>query len=59
MYTHEWDPAETDADLICRRHDTYEAAGIQHIVAALSRRDMDSWLSSMERLAGILGLRPR
>jgi probable F420-dependent oxidoreductase len=59
MYTHEWDPAETAADLIRRRLDTYEAAGVQHIVAALSRRDIDSWLTSMETLAGIVGLRPR
>jgi hypothetical protein len=59
MYTHEWDPAETNADLIRQRLDTYRTAGIQHIVAALSRRDIDSWLQSMETLAGIVALRPR
>ena len=59
MYTHEWDPAETAADLIRRRLDIYETAGVQHIVAALSRRDIDSWLHSTEMLAGIVGLRPR
>jgi probable F420-dependent oxidoreductase len=59
MYTHAWDPAEVGADAIRERRDEYEKAGIQHIVAALSRRDIDSWLRSMEALADILGLMPR
>jgi probable F420-dependent oxidoreductase len=59
MHTHEWDPAQTDADLIRRRLDTYQTAGIQHIVAAISRRDIDTWLRSMETLASIVALRPR
>jgi probable F420-dependent oxidoreductase len=59
MYTHDWDPAEVDADVLRERRDVYEDAGIQHVVAALSRRDLDSWLRSMETLAGILGLVPR
>ena len=54
MYTHDWDPAEVDADVIKRQRDTYEEAGIQHLVIALSRRDIDSWLGSMERVAAIL-----
>jgi probable F420-dependent oxidoreductase len=59
MYTHAWDPAEVDADVIRERRDEYEDAGIQHVVAALSRRDIEGWLRSMETLAGILGLVPR
>jgi probable F420-dependent oxidoreductase len=59
MYTHDWDPAEVDADVIRERHAVYEDAGIQHIVAALSRRDIDGWLRSMETLAGVVGLVPR
>jgi alkanesulfonate monooxygenase SsuD/methylene tetrahydromethanopterin reductase-like flavin-dependent oxidoreductase (luciferase family) len=59
MYTHEWDPAATDSELIRRRLVTYEDAGIQHIVAAMSRRDIDSWLRSAEHLARIVDLSPR
>jgi hypothetical protein len=64
MYTHAWDPAQaeshrTGADLIRSQAGVYEEAGIQHVVAALSRRDLDGWLRSMEALAGIVGLEPR
>lgn len=59
MYTHDWDPAEVDADVIRRRRDLYQDAGIEHVVAALSRRDIDAWLRSMDVLADILSIRPR
>src|SRR5262249_39912156 len=59
MYTHDWDPADVGADDIRRLRDTYAEAGIQHPGAALSRRDIDAWLHSMEKLAGILELDPR
>jgi hypothetical protein len=59
MYTHAWDPADVDAEAIRQQRDVYETAGIQHIVAALSRRDIESWLTSMETLAGIVDLVPR
>jgi probable F420-dependent oxidoreductase len=56
MYTHDWDPAESDADLIRREWHAYEAAGVQHVVAALARRDGAAWLQSLEELANIVGL---
>jgi probable F420-dependent oxidoreductase len=54
VYTHDWDPAERPADEILRERDFYAAGGVQHVVAALSRRDIDAWLGSVERLASIL-----
>jgi probable F420-dependent oxidoreductase len=54
MYTHALDPATTVADTIGRQLDEYASAGIQHIVIALSRRDIDSWLRSMDELAEIM-----
>jgi hypothetical protein len=54
MYTHALDPATTPADVIGRQLDEYASAGIQHLVVALSRRDIDSWLRSMDELAAIM-----
>jgi probable F420-dependent oxidoreductase len=54
VYTHDWDPAERNADEIRRERDFYENGRVQHVVAALSRRDIDSWLRSVETLARIL-----
>jgi probable F420-dependent oxidoreductase len=54
VYTHDWDPAERDPDEIRRERDFYRDGGVQHVVAALSRRDIDAWLASTERLAKIL-----
>ena len=51
-----WDPQGMDADEIARERDAFEAAGIQHVVAAPWQTDRDSWLRSMELLAGIVGL---
>ena len=45
-----------DADEIARERDAFEAAGIQHVVAAPWQTDRDSWLRSMELLAEIVGL---
>lgn len=54
MYTHDWDPAEIDADTIRRERDFFEEAGVQHVVAALSRTDGDAWMRSVDTLAQIL-----
>lgn len=54
MYTHDWDPGESDPDAIRRERDFFEQAGVQHVVAALARRDADSWLRAVEDLARIL-----
>src|SRR5690606_25633369 len=51
-----WDPQGMDRDEIAREREGFEAAGVQHVVAAPSRTDLDSWLRSMDLLAGILGL---
>ncbi len=49
-----WDPQGMDADLIRRERDGFEVAGIQHIVSAPWRNDIDSWLRSMEMLAELV-----
>jgi len=45
-----------DVDQIRREREGFEAAGIQHVVAAPWRSDLDSWLRSMELLAVALDL---
>jgi probable F420-dependent oxidoreductase len=49
-----WDPQGMDVDVIRRERDEFEAAGIQHVVSAPWRNDPDSWLRSMELLAGLV-----
>lgn len=56
MYTHEWDPAATDGDLIRRERDFLAEAGVQHVVAAFHQRDGASWIQSIRELARILPL---
>jgi probable F420-dependent oxidoreductase len=51
-----WDPQGMDTDLIRRERDEFEAAGVQHMVAAPWQKDLDSWLRSMDQLASLLGL---
>jgi probable F420-dependent oxidoreductase len=51
-----WDPQGMDPDLIRRERDEFEAAGVQHMVAAPWQRDLDSWLRSMDQLAELVGL---
>jgi probable F420-dependent oxidoreductase len=53
-----WDPQGMDPDEIRREREGFEAVGVQHVVAAPWRSDLDAWLRSMELLAGIVGLRP-
>jgi len=49
-----WDPQGMDPDEIAREHDAFRAAGVQHVVSAPWRSDLDSWLRSMELLAEIV-----
>lgn len=51
-----WDPQGMDPDDIRRELETFEAAGVQHVVAALVQRDAASWLHSVELLADVLRL---
>ena len=51
-----WDPLGMEPDRIRREHDEYEAAGIQHVVSAPWRDDLDDWLRSMEQLAQLTGI---
>jgi probable F420-dependent oxidoreductase len=49
-----WDPQGMDPEEIARERDGFAAAGIEHVVAAPWRTDVDSWLKSMELLAEIV-----
>jgi probable F420-dependent oxidoreductase len=49
-----WDPQGMDPDEIRRERVGFEAAGVQHVVAAPWRSDLDSWLRSMELLAALV-----
>ncbi len=51
-----WDPQGMDVDEIRREREGFEAAGVQHVVAAPWRSDTDAWLRSMELLAAAVGL---
>ena len=54
-----WDPLGMDPDRIRRECDEYAAAGIEHVVSAPWRSEIDDWLRAMEELAHITGLVPR
>lgn len=54
-----WDPQGMEPERIRDEHAAFAAAGIQYVVSAPWRSDLDSWLRSMEMLAGIVGLEPR
>jgi hypothetical protein len=45
-----------EPDRIRKERDEFEAAGIQHVVAAPWRRNLDDWLRSVEMLADIVGI---
>jgi probable F420-dependent oxidoreductase len=53
-----WDPQGMDPAEIAGERDAFEAAGIQYVISAPWRSDIDSWLESMTRLAKIAGLSP-
>jgi hypothetical protein len=45
-----------DTDRIRREYDEYEAAGVEHVVTAPWRTDLDDWLRSMDALAALVDL---
>jgi probable F420-dependent oxidoreductase len=51
-----WDPATMEADEIRRQHEQFAAAGLDHVVAAPSQRELPAWIESMAQLAEILEL---
>jgi probable F420-dependent oxidoreductase len=51
-----WDPLGMPPEEIAAEREAFQAVGVQHIVSAPWRSDLDSWLASMEALAGIVGL---
>ena len=48
-----WDPQGMEPDEIKRESAEFEAAGIQYVVSAPWRNNLDDWLRSMDLLAGI------
>ena len=49
-----WDPRGMDPSIIRDECAAYADAGIQHVVAAPWRNDLDEWLASMDDLAGLI-----
>lgn len=49
-----WDPQGMDPGRIAEEHAAYAASGIQHVVSAPWRTDLDDWLRSMDQLAEIV-----
>ena len=49
-----WDPQGMDPDLISEENEAFEAAGVQHMVAAPWQKDLGAWLRSMDLLAEIV-----
>lgn len=49
-----WDPQGMDPALIAEEDAAFAAAGVQHMVAAPWRKDLDDWLRSMDLLAEIV-----
>lgn len=49
-----WDPQGMEPDEIRAEAEAFEAAGVQHVVSAPWRSDLDAWLRSMELLAGLV-----
>lgn len=49
-----WDPQGMDPGRISVERDAFEAAGVQHVVAAPWQKDLDAWLRSMDVLAELV-----
>ena len=49
-----WDPQGMEPATIERERDAFAAAGIQHVVSAPWRADLDDWLRSMDLLAQLV-----
>ncbi len=54
-----WDALGMEHDRIRAERDAFEAAGVQTMIAAPWRKNIDDWLRAMEVLAGLVGLVPR
>jgi probable F420-dependent oxidoreductase len=54
-----WDPLGMESDRIRRELEDYAAAGVEHVVSAPWRTNLDDWLRAMENLAQIANLKPR
>jgi probable F420-dependent oxidoreductase len=54
-----WDPLGMETARIRREVEEYAAAGIEHVVSAPWRTNLDDWLRGMEQLARIVELTPR
>ena len=48
-----WDPLGMDHDIIRREYDEFSAAGVQHVISAPWRTDLEEWLRSMELLQAL------
>jgi probable F420-dependent oxidoreductase len=59
LYTWAWDLGARDEKEVLEERDAFEAAGIQHIVIALSGPQLDGQLQTVQRLAEILEIKPR
>ena len=51
-----WDPQGMEPGSHREENAAFEAAGVQHMVAAPWQKDLDSWLRSMDLLAEIVRL---
>lgn len=51
-----WDPRGMPQEQIAEERAGFESAGIDYVIAAPWRSDLESWLASMDELADILGL---
>lgn len=49
-----WDPQGMDPDQILEERAGFAAAGVQHVVCAPWRSDLDRWLRSMEQLSQLV-----
>ena len=49
-----WDPLGMDTGRIREERAAYEDAGVQHVVSAPWRKDLDEWRRAMEELAGLV-----
>ncbi len=51
-----WDVKTTEPDEIRAQCEAYQAVGVQHIVAAPERGDLEAWLAGMQTIASALDL---
>ena len=54
-----WDAKSTDPEEMRTQREVYDQAGIQHLVVAPDRGDIEAWLAGMQTIAGAIGLTAR